>query len=610
MLLVSASLSTLKSGKLGLLAILVEGRVNILASDVQSLGETSELRTNDLGRGALEALNNLSTGGTSTATRVKGTSRREDVRVESQDTSSVVDTDGQVTLLATVHDEFLNCGGAHLELLGELSEVENKLELDSLVDLGKLLEEAGKNDLLERQDVLLHLRVGGNLGKNRRDSLADGQGVEVDLEDVVELTDLGGGALEKTLVDSILEQNGTGRGCRHAEEVSKTGVLVLLGLVNVDQSTTGTGSADDGDGESRENDKGGGLGEVCIANVRGVVLLLALASSHDSGRLAQEVAVAAPGSSVEKVVLADEEDTGKLLEVVGHHDVLSRTLAQGKKSVGVLDRLEGLLPQLELNSNVELLEASVEMALKSVGVAEVDGVHLGRVLGGILEMVAEQLAQSAEFGLAGVTETELEGLEGDGLVHNLESGVVLENVQNGAVSLPQEFEPGSDNGAVGSVACLLAGDGRQEDGLRGLTGLEITNIGQVGRCLCGGRDLISLGLGFGNLGFSEFDEALEDKLDVCQWERGQSNRVVQVYLDSGDVCILRSVLVVVETVLGGLALSQLNTKFNEQEDDRLKRSNSAVAGALGSDMLVEDGQSRLLLVDCDELLRSLLSPCR
>lgn len=91
---------------------------------------------------------------------------------------------------------------------------------------------------------------------------------------------------------------------------------------------------------------------------------------------------------MEQVVLADEENTGELLEVVGHHDVLGGTLAQGEKSVGVLDGLEGLLPEFELDGNVQLLEASVEMALESVGVTEVDGVHLGRVLGGILEMVA------------------------------------------------------------------------------------------------------------------------------------------------------------------------------------------------------------------------------
>lgn len=79
------------------------------------------------------------------------------------------------------------------------------------------------------------------------------------------------------------------------------------------------------------------------------------------------------------------------------------------------------------------------------------------------------------------------------------------------------------------------------------------------------------------------------------------------YLDSGDICVLRSVLVVVETVLGSLALSQLNAKFDKQKDDGLERGDGAVASALGRDMFVEDGQSRLLLVDGDELLRSLLA---
>lgn len=92
--------------------------------------------------------------------------------------------------------------------------------------------------------------------------------------------------------------------------------------------------------------------------------------------------------------------------------------------------------------------------------------------------------------------------------------------------------------------------------------------------------------------------------------RRLGSQVEQVYLDSGDICVLRGVLVVVETILGSLALSQLNTKFDEQEDDRLERGDGAVAGALGGDMLVEDGQSRLLLVDCDELLGSLLAQRR
>lgn len=81
-----------------------------------------------------------------------------------------------------------------------------------------------------------------------------------------------------------------------------------------------------------------------------------------------------------------------------------------------------------------------------------------------------------------------------------------------------------------------------------------------------------------------------------------------MYLDSGDVGVLRGVFVVVETILGGLSLSQLNTELDKQEDDGLERSDGAVAGALGGDMFVEDSQGRLLLADCDELLRSLLTP--
>jgi hypothetical protein len=98
---------------------------------------------------------------------------------------------------------------------------------------------------------------------------------------------------------------------------------------------------------------------------------------------------------------------------------------------------------------------------------------------------------------------------------------------------------------------------------------------------------------------------LENKLYMCQRRRRRGSRVEQVYLDSGDIGVLRGVLVVVETVLGSLALSQLNTELDKQKDDGLERGDGAVAGALGGDMLVEDGQSRLLLVDCDELLCSL-----
>jgi hypothetical protein len=74
------------------------------------------------------------------------------------------------------------------------------------------------------------------------------------------------------------------------------------------------------------------------------------------------------------------------------------------------------------------------------------------------------------------------------------------------------------------------------------------------------------------------------------------------YLDGADVRVLRSVLVLVEAVLGELALSQINAQLDEQDHHRLERGDGAVAGALGGDMLVEELQGSLLLLDADEFL--------
>src|SRR5690606_32661560 len=112
---------------------------------------------------------------------------------------------------------------------------------------------------------------------------------------------------------------------------------------------------------------------------------------------------------------------------------------------------EGLLPELQLDRHVQLLEPRLQMALEGVRVAQVDGVHLGRVLGGRLDMVAEKLAEAAELGLAGMLLAEVEGLHRSALVEKLEAGIVAEDVQNGPVRLPQELEPGRDDGAVGAV---------------------------------------------------------------------------------------------------------------------------------------------------------------
>lgn len=152
------------------------------------------------------------------------------------------------------------------------------------------------------------------------------------------------------------------------------------------------------------------------------------------------------------------------------------------------------------------------MALQGVRVAEVDGVHLGRVLGGILDVVAEKLAQSAELGLAGVLQAELERLQSGGLVHDLEARIVLEDLEHRPVGLPQELEPRSDDRTISTIPGLLTRDSGKEDSLGGLDGLEVLNVGRRSRGLQRGLDLVGLGLGLRNLLLRELDELLENRL--------------------------------------------------------------------------------------------------
>lgn len=514
MLLLSASLgagnSSLASGD----AFLVEAGVDIVASGEKGLCQTRELRADNVGRGALKALDatslSLSRSGSGAALASLG--RGENVIVKAQNASGVVHANSKVALLVSVHDELLNGATSDLVRLRELGELLNKVEVNSVVDLRELLEQSGQDDLLQGLDITLHLGILANLGEDRRDLLADGQRVEVHLQNVVEVTDLRADTLKERLGQRIAEKLGTGRSLRHAEKVSQAGVLVLAGFVKVNHGTARSRGADDGDSQSREHNEGGSLLQVSIRSGR-VVRLLALARSDNNGRLAQKVVVPRPGSSVEKVVLANKENSGELLVVVGHHDVLGRALAEVEESVDVLNTAESLLPQLQLDGNIQLLKASLKVALQGIGLAQVDGVHLRRVLGSGLHMVTEELAESSELSLACIFEAEIESLGSSALVQDLETSVVAENIEDGTVGLPEELEPRGDDGAVGTVAGLLAGDGSKQDRLGSFAGFQILNVGGFASgSLEAGLDFVGLGLSGSNLFDGEFDELLQDKL--------------------------------------------------------------------------------------------------
>jgi hypothetical protein len=298
---------------------------------------------------------------------------------------------------------------------------------------------------------------------------------------------------------------------RHSKEVSQARVLVLSGLVEVNHGTSRSGRTDDRDGKGGEYNERGGLLKLSIGG-RGVVSLLALASGYQDRGLTKKSVVSRPSSSVEEVVLADKENSGKLLVVVGHHNILGRSLAEAKKSVNVLDTSESLLPELELYSDIELLETCLKVSLESVRVAQIDGVHLRGVLGSGLHMVSEELAEATELGLASVLETKVKCLGGGALVEDLETSIVSENVEDSSVGLPEELEPRSDDSPVGTVSGLLTGDSSKEDRLRGLGGLEIVDVGGAGSSVNALLNFVGLLLGGSDLLNRELNEFLKDQL--------------------------------------------------------------------------------------------------
>lgn len=79
----------------------------------------------------------------------------------------------------------------------------------------------------------------------------------------------------------------------------------------------------------------------------------------------------------------------------------------------ILDGSEGLLPELQLDGDFELLEPRLEEPGERVRVAKVDRVGLLSVLLRVEEVLAELLGQTTELGFTRVGTAEPKGLEGD-----------------------------------------------------------------------------------------------------------------------------------------------------------------------------------------------------
>eukprot|EP00976_Prorocentrum_cordatum_P044885 907468-Prorocentrum_minimum.AAC.2 len=178
-----------------------------------------------------------------------------------------------------------------------------------------------------------------------------------------------------------------------AEQVRHAQVAILLQLELEVRSTML--AVVRGHSEGRQNHAGHHQPQISS----GEVLLVGL------GQVVQLV----PGVRVVQVVLRLPEDLGQLGVVNRHHLRLGRLLDQSHEAVDVLNGSECLLPELKLGGNLKLLKAGLQ-----------------------------DLAQAAELSHTLVLLAELKCAVGSHSVERLQLRVVAQDLQNGAVRLPQE----------------------------------------------------------------------------------------------------------------------------------------------------------------------------
>jgi hypothetical protein len=81
------------------------------------------------------------------------------------------------------------------------------------------------------------------------------------------------------------------------------------------------------------------------------------------------------------------------------------------------------------------------------------------------------------------------------------------------------------------------------------------------------------------------------------------------YLDGSHVGVLGDVLVLIESILGGLSFAQIDTELDKQQHDGFEGGDRAAARPFGGDMLVEDVKGGGSLAHGDEFLSPLQTSC-
>ena len=116
------------------------------------------------------------------------------------------------------------------------------------------------------------------------------------------------------------------------------------------------------------------------------------------------------------------------------------------------------------------------------------------------------------------------------LVDGLEPGVVFERLERGAVALPKELQPRSDQGPVGPVLVLIPTDRTEQDALWRLARLQVVDVQR--------NSLVRLLLSLLHLRISELNETVDD------------------HFDRRHAGVLSDILVLHETLLGSPAFPQ------------------------------------------------------
>jgi len=122
--------------------------------------------------------------------------------LEGDSLGDVVDGYAQLSSLTGTHQEglevlLISLPGSGSERLDEAHDVADR---DGRVDFREGLQETSEDDGLESSDVRSVVLILGNGLDERSNHLASGQGMEVDLERVEEVNELGGNSVEDVLV--------------------------------------------------------------------------------------------------------------------------------------------------------------------------------------------------------------------------------------------------------------------------------------------------------------------------------------------------------------------------------------------------------------------------